>query len=350
MKTIKIAIVLCLMLGVSQADFSKVGTAGAQFLKLGLGARAIGMGEAFTAMAGDPSCIYWNPAGLASVEKSSVLFSYMKWVGDIHYANFTFNWPMGRFAMGGLQIISLSMGDMPLTTIEDPDGESGLTFTAGDLAVGFSYSRALTDKFSSGITFKFVRQSIWEMAAQGFAIDLGSYLETGFNSLRIAVALLNFGSDMRYTGRSLESAYIPEEWYDLGYSTGGTETGGMLPISRRASPFVMPLTFRMGVAYDLIDCDPMMLTAAADLVHPNDGLEKINIGLEFTYGKFLTLRSGYKYDMDRGKLDDASTTEGISAGAGLHVPMGNGAAHLDYAIRDQGILGLVHIVTLTYGF
>jgi hypothetical protein len=188
------------------------------------------------------------------------------------------------------------------------------------------------------------------MAAQGFAIDLGSYLETGFKSLRIALSLLNFGSDMTFTGRSLESGIIPEEWIeDYGF-TPGTQTGSFLPIAIRSSPYSLPLTFRMGISYDLIDQDDMKLTSAVDLVHPNDGLEKICVGLNFTYGNFLSLRSGYKYDMDRGKLDDASATEGIAAGAGLHVPMGDRTATLDYAIRDQGVLGLVHIVTLIYGF
>jgi hypothetical protein len=242
------------------------------------------------------------------------------------------------------------MGEIPLTTIDDPDGESGLTFTAGDLAVGFTYSRALTDKFTTGVTFKFVRESIWEMAAQGFAVDLGSYLETGFNSLRIALSLSNFGSDLTFVGRSLEGGIIPEEWIeDYGY-TPGLETGSFLPIATRASPYSLPLLFRMGFAYDLVDEDEMMLTVAADLVHPNDGEEKISVGLEFTYGNILTLRSGYKYDMDRGQLDDASATEGIAAGAGLKVPIGGKKATLDYAIRDQGILGLVHVVTLIYGF
>ena len=51
---------------------SKTGTTAAQFLKLGIGSKALGIGGAFTSIADDPSCLYWNPGGLGN-QKSIIL-------------------------------------------------------------------------------------------------------------------------------------------------------------------------------------------------------------------------------------------------------------------------------------
>src|SRR5439155_18087839 len=63
----------------------RAGTSSATFLKIGVGARAVGLGESFVAVANDPSAIFWNPAGLASLQKEELLFSHAGWPGDIHY-------------------------------------------------------------------------------------------------------------------------------------------------------------------------------------------------------------------------------------------------------------------------
>src|SRR6185369_10023297 len=63
----------------------RAGTSSGTFLKIGVGARATGLGESFVAVANDPSAIYWNPAGLASVLRQEVLFSHASWPGEVNY-------------------------------------------------------------------------------------------------------------------------------------------------------------------------------------------------------------------------------------------------------------------------
>jgi hypothetical protein len=75
--------VLLVPFGISAKPFGKVGTVGMQFLKLGVDARAIGMGEAYTAVTDDISSVFWNPAGLAPSFQNQVFFSHTNWPADI---------------------------------------------------------------------------------------------------------------------------------------------------------------------------------------------------------------------------------------------------------------------------
>jgi len=63
----------------------KTGTTAAQFLKIGVGSRAVGMGGAFTATADDITAIYWNPGGLAAAGGNEAVFNHVAWFADMKY-------------------------------------------------------------------------------------------------------------------------------------------------------------------------------------------------------------------------------------------------------------------------
>src|SRR5215470_15693040 len=67
----------------------RVGTSSGGFLRIGVGARAVGMGETFVAVADDPSAIFWNPAGLASLQRRELAISYVQWPADVNYNHLT---------------------------------------------------------------------------------------------------------------------------------------------------------------------------------------------------------------------------------------------------------------------
>src|SRR2546426_7784947 len=88
----------------ARAQFSlgqqRAGTSSGTFLRIGVGARAIGLGESFVAVANDPSAIYWNPAGLASLQRQELLLSHVEWPADIRYEHAAWVLPvqrLGRF-------------------------------------------------------------------------------------------------------------------------------------------------------------------------------------------------------------------------------------------------------------
>ena len=77
----------------------RAGTSSATFLRIGVGARAVGMGETFVAVANDPSAVYWNPAGLASLQRRELSISHVQWPADVTYEHLTLVLPSRR--LGG---------------------------------------------------------------------------------------------------------------------------------------------------------------------------------------------------------------------------------------------------------
>src|SRR5262245_49352629 len=88
-------VALALMAGVISSGWAASGgTTGAEILKIGVGARAIAMGEAYTAMADDVSSLYWNPAGLALMQERTASFMYNQMVRDMSYQNAAIGIPL----------------------------------------------------------------------------------------------------------------------------------------------------------------------------------------------------------------------------------------------------------------
>src|SRR5437867_8327076 len=77
----------------------RVGTSSGSFLRIGVGARATALGESFVAVANDPSAIYWNPAGLASLQRQELLLSHVDWPADIHFDHLSYVMPVRK--LGG---------------------------------------------------------------------------------------------------------------------------------------------------------------------------------------------------------------------------------------------------------
>ncbi|MEM1270600.1 MAG: PorV/PorQ family protein, partial [Bacteroidota bacterium] len=139
-----------------EGTITKVGTTAAQFLKLGMSARAISMGSAFVAEASDLSAVYWNPAGLASLQGGAVQVSHTEYLAGIDYEVAAFGTSLGRNGALGASVIFLDSGDMEVRTVDAPDG-TGEQFGVQNVALQLSYARALTDRFSLGVTGKYIR-------------------------------------------------------------------------------------------------------------------------------------------------------------------------------------------------
>jgi opacity protein-like surface antigen len=363
-KVLALALVLSFgMAGASLGTITKVGTSGAQFLKIGVGARALGMGEAFSAVANDASALYWNPAGIAQLKRPEIVFNHTKWVGDISEEYLGYTHPLGSTGTLGVQMTMLTMGSMQITRVDDPnsiqredEGEGLPKFSANDIAAGFTYARNFTDKFSLGISMKYIREVIWEMSSNGMGFDVGTLYLTGWKSVRVGMALANFGPDMKFAGRNLDELLYQSNWPPS--YTAQTYT-------LKTTPYPMPLRFRVGVAFEPINKKPHRLTLATDLSHPNDGTEKFDVGAEYTWNNLASLRMGYKFDQDARYSTSFTTADGVvhsmkanksamdnfSAGAGLnHKFMGKMTAKLDYAYTNLGYLESVHRFTLGLGF
>ena len=354
-KSITIFVILALIgLGsvVQAADvptFSNVGRAGLTFLKIGAGSRAVAMGGAFTAVSDDASALYWNPAGVAKLKKTEVIFSHTNWFLDINHEYIGVVMPAGLMGNFGFSATFLTMGDIQTTTIDDiatvvreDDGEGLPPYSASDLALAVTYARNLTDKFSVGVTSKYVREKISNMSASGLAFDMGTLYKTGYKTLRIGMAIVNYGPDISFSGTDLQQDWLDTSWAD-------NFTGNSWEIL--TSSFQMPLQFKMGVAYDFLFGSSHVLTTSGELSHPNDGNEKILLGMEYTWQSSImnfSLRGGYKQDPDW--YDTKSGMDNVSAGMGIAKRIGATKVNIDYAYTNMGHLENVHRFSMGLGF
>lgn len=303
------------------AQFAPVGTAGAQFLQIALGARPVGLGAAFTAMADDALSIYWNPAGLVRVEGHDLLTNYVPYFEGISYQSIAYAHNFGTF-MGviGLHLSLLSTGKMEVTTVYEQEG-TGEFFSAQDMAGGISYARWLTDRFSIGGNIKFLRERYWTYTASGWALDIGTIYQTEFRSLRLGMCILNFGPELKFTGKYIDYSEEKQE--------------------KEFKPYALPMTFKVGIAMDIVKDASHHIVGAFDGVHTNDNIEAFNLGIEYWYTDILALRAGYRINYDEG---------GLTTGLGFRYALGTAVAKLDYAFDDMGRLGIVHRVSFGLGF
>jgi hypothetical protein len=330
MKRIKIIVITSLSLlltsGLFAQSLSKSGTTVAQFLKIDIGARAIGMGGAFVATADDISAIYWNPAGLALNPSGEAFFNHTDWFLDIamEYAAVAVFVP-GVGTLGGF-ISSMGMDDMIVRTEERPEG-TGEMFGAGGLALGLSYSRMLTERFSFGFNAKYISEYISHSKATGFAFDIGLlYSIPILNEFRIGRSILNFGSKMQLDGRDL---------YEI-QQIGGPG-GNLINTKIEVDEWDLPLTFRVGVAADLVKSDAHRLTTAVDAIHPNDHTEFINTGFEYSWNELFMARAGYK------AVFQEDTEQGLTLGFGLHMRIVDHVkVKVDYSYQEFNRLPDVH--------
>ena len=316
---------------VSADEFSKVGTAGAQFLKIGMGARYTAMGNAATAVVNDAYGLYWNPAALANIENSEIAFSSIDWIDDVSLNHLAFAYPWKPGLSIGFGLSVLSVGDMEVTTIEEPDG-TGRFFDANSMALTAGVSKRLTDRFVFGANFKYVSERISEETASGFCFDFGTMLYTGFRSLRMGMSISNLGPELKFEGNELNQSLNPDESINQ----------DKVQYIYNLDGYDLPLTFRIGLAYDLLDDSQNRWTIAADAQDPNDNIGQFSLGSEYSYNNMFQLRGGYKFNYEE---------EGLSLGAGVNLnPTESTVLAFDYAWADFGRLQSTHRFSLSIKF
>ncbi|MDX9857098.1 MAG: PorV/PorQ family protein [candidate division Zixibacteria bacterium] len=307
------AITLVLVVLLTPADAraqAKVGTTGAQFLELGVSARAMGMAEAYTAVVDDISSIYYNPAALVQMYGREGMLTYIDLPADIDYGFGAVGFPLESIGgVLGFSMAALTTGDIIERTYEQgTEVGTGRVFTANDFLFSVGYGRYLTDRFSIGFNVKYIGEFFHEYSASGWAADVGTVYDTGFRGFKIAMVITNFGPDLTMISTS----------------------------------YPLPINFRFGGAINLLENVDHMVTFAAEGSHPSDNLEKYNVGLEYTFKDRFVLRGGSRFNYDE---------DGFTAGGGIRWPLGEESEiRVDYAFQDFGVLTEVHRFTMGFAF
>jgi len=264
----------------SVAQTGNAGATGLAFLKLGVGARAGGMGGAFSAISDDATATFWNPAGL-TYSRAQVAFTHTEWLQDITNEFLAITFPAFRGTLG-LSFYANNVGGIErrLNPSEEPIG----TVEANDVALGLSYATSISSSLKAGLTVKYLYEKIFIESAAGYAFDFGLILQPFSNPLQLAVVAQNFGSMDKLRAESIN----------------------------------LPKTVRLGVSY-LFALDGIggKVLLAADGVKVIETDFRGSFGAELQFKSQLAVRVGYQTGLSRQAF-----------GGGLGLKMNR--YHLDY--------------------
>ena len=268
------AALLVALIGGTALSQSKVGTSAAPFLGIAVGPKGVALGGAYVALANDVTALYYNPGAVSQQQGSQFMVSHTDWLVDTKFDWVGVSINLDGSSVVGISITQLNYGEEIITTEDFQDG-TGETWTAADIAIGLSYARNLTDRFSIGGTAKYIQQKIWNESASSFALDVGLKYVTDFNGMTIGMSISNFGADMKMQGKDLFRNYDPEP------TVSGNN--GAIPVEYKTDEWPLPLLFRAGIAMDVLQMDDINFIVAVDALRPSDNAETVNIGGELSW-------------------------------------------------------------------
>jgi hypothetical protein len=287
---------------------SQAGTSAFSFLKIDVGARAVGMGGAFTGLADDEAALYYNPAGIATLETDRVMFTYHNYVEDLQsgFLGYVHRLSPKRSLAGFISY--LNYGDFVET---DLSGNETGTFGGGDLLLGCTYALQQSDRLSVGGSAKFIYEKIQNYSATGVAVDLGVKYITDRQRWGGGAMVQNLGAQLSSLG----------------------STKNRLPITFRAGGFTRPRDLNL------------LLTA--DVIVPIDNSPAVAIGGEYVYLKPLYLRMGWNsFGANYRASDSNDKVAGLTFGVGFN----HKQWQISYAFAPAADLGDTHRITLSAGF
>ena len=344
-----------------------IGTAAAEFLLLGAGARGMALGPSYAALVRDVESTYYNPAGLPLMEGPEAAFTMMSYFADTDYVWAGYGMPLGNGEFGlGLNIGSFGFNDATVFSEEDPDGEEGLRYDVRETAIGLSFAHAFIDRFTGGLTLKYVSDQLGQAEASGFALDVGTNFHTEWNGRPIALAFViqNLGSTMRHSGPGLDFEELPDEG-------GEVPVTAVDPFAARflASEFSLPIAFRVGVAYDVLSSDANRLSLlgqfseVSNINQPGFGFAGEYEWTPVDMPLAVALRGGYDFQSDNSfndteedefagafDTDKGDGLDGLTLGGGLEYALGDFGLGFDYAFRHFGVLGSRNVFSVSFGW
>ncbi len=316
------------------AQNNNAGTSAANFLKIGVGARPMAMGDAAISTVSSPEAMYWNVAALSRINSDvAVSVSTMDWLVGTRHSYIAAALNLDEVGIIGMDIQYLNYGKIEETTVYNQHG-TGRYFSASDMAIGIGYSRKLTDRFAFGIKAKYISENIADANAGTFGFDVGAIFRTTFfnNNLRLAAAISNFGTSMQFTGSNL----------NVSYSVPDNPSNKEIPATLTTIKWDIPLLFRFGISNYFINNDEWSVLVAYDILDSRDYQVRHNLGAEIGYDKLIYLRGGYKFN-----YSEVSYTVGV----GLDFTnILNQNLKLDYSYINYGVFNGLNQFTLNVGF
>ncbi len=288
------------------SGYKRPGSTSAQFLKIGVSARAVGLGEAYTAVAQGADAFFYNPAALALVPSVDLFASHSSWFAGLNFQSLAVAKNFNRLGTMCVSFTGLQSDEMKVRTPLKPDG-TGETFYVGNYRMGLSFAKFLTNHAALGIGLNYLYLKMWDYSVYSFSADLGVMFLTNYHGFRFGMSIVNFGPEIKF---------LKEQ-------------------------YAIPTNFSFGAAIEPIHRGPHVLTVSFTTIKVTDAEQKLRMGGEYAFNRTFFLRAGYKFELDE---------ESWSAGFGVKMKIASLHLRFDYAYSDFGLIGNRNLLTLGLTF
>lgn len=325
------------------------GQAGASELLINPWAASSGWGNAGMSFVHGVEAIYGNVAGITSCNTLDVNFTHTSWLvgigNDTRISSFGFLARVGESSVLGLSFMSFSIGEIPITTTQNPDPGTLGTFKPNLMNINLAFAKSFSNSISGGFNLKIISESIKDMDGIGVALDAGIQYVTGpFDNVHFGITLKNIGPTMKFSGDGLSfKAFLVQ---------GSTQQFTMV---QRVDDFELPTQLSIAAAYDWLFAETNRLTIAGNFSSNSFTNDQITGGLEYAWKEMFMIRAGYTWEKGiwaKGGVENTdecmNINRGLSAGVSVKVPLSkkeNGMKlAVDYSYRDTYTFNGTHSV------
>lgn len=284
------------------------------FLTLNVDARSSALAGSVEAIVNDVNSIYYNPAGLSTLENTQASVGFFKYLLDINSGSAAYSQQYKDIGYFGIGIRYINYGNFE--KYDETYTNTG-TFGANDIAVSFCYANKYIDRLHYGVNAKFIYSSYDEYSSTAIAADLGLMYQIPEHMLNIGISLLNIGTQL--------DPYIN---------------------TREELPLDLRIGFNKKLEYLPLTFSAALHNLAADEDKFFDRFKNVTVGGEFELNEYVKLRIGYN-NQHRQDLKTGSTIGigGFSAGLGVKL---KDMYLIDYSFNSLGKIGTTHRINVGF--
>ncbi len=332
----------------------RIGEAGATQLNINPWASSSALANSGTANVTGVEALSLNVAGLAFINKTEISLCRTTWLSGsgINISTLGFAQKIGESSVLGINVSSMSFGDIEITTVNLPEGGKLGTFSPSLMNLGLSFAKAFSNSIYGGMTVRLINEQITNAGSRGVALDAGIRYVTGLHDrIKFGISLRNVGPKLKYTGDGFSQRVI----------YNGIET----TVEQRSQGFELPALLNIGGSYDFHLGERMdslskkmksmhILTLSGNFLSNSFGKDQFMIGTEYGFKDLVKFRLGYAFEQGASIQTDQSKDltnayKGPSGGLGMKLPLNKISGSffgIDYSYRPTVSFAGTHSISL----